>query len=618
MRIALVLLALLASPAFAQEWEAISHSPDGLFVGFMPRAVAVGLDGDVYLPATCVACAGPFDGIARWDAQTSTWGPIELVPGQAASALPLATVLDGSIYVAIQTTDPIVVGGVSLTGLARYDPVTGTWDGLEGGLPAGVGTSNIVYDAEVGPDGRVYVGGEFKASAGGPADDIAVWDPVTRTWDDLGGGPGARVFHLAVAADGTVYANGVFSLSGTTALYAVYDPGAGTWTGLPLDVFGSSEGVAVDRATGTFYTAGALRGAGNARFPLASYGGSTWTRLGTPGPITTVASGLLWDPAGALYVSGYLGPVGSIPTSAIERLDLVTGTWTEVAGGVAGEVKAMAPVPGGEIAVAGNFATVSTTAVGDRDVAAPGVAVSDAVAGWRSLGSSVAGSGAQEDAPTVVRGLAATPDGTSIYAVGLFETAGGTVVDNVARWDAASRSWNALGDGVLGGGNDVAVGADGGVYFSNAGGGHGLLRWDPAAETWSDVTGLEGYVRRFDQTLDRRLLLTGLSAAGGTPTTPTGVVLYDPVAGTYDVLEGGPPVPSGTLVGYAATGDASGAIYVGQSVFDGGVRGEVSRFDPTTRTWTALPTPPTPPAITSPTPSVPLSPPMSPISAVRR
>ena len=584
-------LLLLVSTASAQEWEATSHGPGAIYVGLLPDALAVAPDGDVFLPATCVQCGGPFDGIPRWDAQTGTWGVIEILPDRAVNVRQLA-VSGGSLYATMQVNQPLDVGGERLIGLAGYDLSTGTWDDLEGGVAAPSSFNNIVYDLEVGADGRVYVGGEFETAGGSASPFVAAWDPATRTWDDLGGGPGDRVFELAVGADGTVYASGSFSTDfSPTAFVVVYDPGADAWSRVETPFTGTILGLEIDRAAGTLYAVGALGTADGARFPLVAYDGGSWTPIQTPGPITTGAEALRWDPAGALYVAGHLGPVGGVPTSAIERLDLATNTWTTVAGGVAGRVGEMEPYPGGEVAVAGNFAVGSSAAVGDRDVASPGVIVSDPASGWRSLGSSVASSGPVSDAATAFYDLDETADGASVYGVGVFQTAGDAVVNGFARWDLATRSWNALGDGIVGAASSVAVGNDGGVYLANvvvAGVEIPSLlgRWDPGSESWSAVGGFDGLVRAFGRTADRRLLLVGPITVGGTASR---LVLFDPSTGALDALEGGPPEGSGTFLGQAATVAPDGTVYLAVNRFDGAVVADVFAFDPGARTWTELP-----------------------------
>lgn len=90
-------------------------------------------------------------------------------------------------------------------------------------------------------------------------------------------------------------------------------------------------------------------------------------------------------------------------------------------------------------------------------------------------------------------------DGTALYAVGSFETAGGKSAANIARWDPASQTWSPLGSGIKGGpgdywwiGNSLASGGSNlyvGGSFGNAGGvsARNVARWDIASETWTNM-----------------------------------------------------------------------------------------------------------------------------------
>ena len=93
------------------------------------------------------------------------------------------------------------------------------------------------------------------------------------------------------------------------------------------------------------------------------------------------------------------------------------------------------------------------------------------------------------------------PRTPALYVAGTFETAGGIVVNNIARWDG--NNWEALGLGLLGGVDALAVfDADGpgpeppmlyaaGWYRTPGGHSNALLsRWD--GTQWSEVPGYDG------------------------------------------------------------------------------------------------------------------------------
>ena len=70
----------------------------------------------------------------------------------------------------------------------------------------------------------------------------------------------------------------------------------------------------------------------------------------------------------------------------------------------------------------------------------------------------------------------------SLYAGGLFTTAGGTTVNRIAKWNGSA--WSALGSGLNGTCNDIAIAQDGSLYaggsFTTAGGGgaNPIAKWN--------------------------------------------------------------------------------------------------------------------------------------------
>jgi hypothetical protein len=108
---------------------------------------------------------------------------------------------------------------------------------------------------------------------------------------------------------------------------------------------------------------------------------------------------------------------------------------------------------------------------------------------WHALG---------EGMNSWVRALAVFDDGSgpALYAGGHFTSAGGTDAAFIARWDFASETWSAVGDGLDGFVNSLAVFDDGssqalyaGGSFTAAGGipATGIARWNGSA--WAAVGG---------------------------------------------------------------------------------------------------------------------------------
>jgi hypothetical protein len=128
---------------------------------------------------------------------------------------------------------------------------------------------------------------------------------------------------------------------------------------------------------------------------------------------------------------------------------------------------------------------------------------------WSALGTGMNGT---------VFALAAGPDGT-LYAGGLFTTAGGGGANRIASWNGSA--WSALGSGLDAQASALAIGADGTLYvggiFTTAGGGgaNRIASWNGSA--WSALgSGLNGIANAVVMGPDGTLYAGGLfTTAGG-------------------------------------------------------------------------------------------------------
>ena len=129
--------------------------------------------------ATSPQRRGRANGIARWDAATSSWHP--LGSGMNSSVYALTYGPDGSLYAGGDFT---TAGGVAANYIARWDAATSSWHSL------GSGMNSSVRALAVGPDGSLYAGGGFTTAGGVAANAIARWDAATSSWHPLGSGMG--------------------------------------------------------------------------------------------------------------------------------------------------------------------------------------------------------------------------------------------------------------------------------------------------------------------------------------------------------------------------------------------------------------------------------------------
>ncbi|HMN97770.1 MAG TPA: hypothetical protein PKC43_14975 [Phycisphaerales bacterium] len=418
------------------------------------RAMAVYDDGSGGGPSLCVGgaftSAGgvPVSNIARWNG--SSWSPLG------------SGVADGGIHAMAVHDDglgggPRLCVGGSFTSagggfayrVARWNGTS--WSSMQLGMVelSSIVRALCVFDDGSGAPPSLVAGGAFTTAGGTSAMNIARWNGTT--WSALGSGTGGEVFALAAFDDGeggapSLAVGGVFTTAGGVSAKRIARWQSGAWSEL-------GEGVdAQVNALGTFTIGGAsqpelyLGG-------LVGFSGSTLlSRAGrwVAGEWRPLGSGLLFagyalaagtDPlsdAPRLYAGGDFTIAGP-PT--IQRIAAWDGAeWSALGGGVTGgPVRALVMQEGGALAprliAGGEFTAADGLPVG-RIAAWDGIA-------WAPLGAGLSGP---------VRALAihddGLGDGPALFAGGTFATAGGVVVNNVARWDG--RSWSALGSGLDG------------------------------------------------------------------------------------------------------------------------------------------------------------------------
>ncbi len=340
-------------------------------------ALAIDGNGNVYVGGRFSAVGGVninVSNVARYNPNSGTWdnlgGGVTSSGGGFAVVRALA-VSGNDVYVGGSFSQ---AGSVSANNVARYDG--STWDNLGGGVSFD-GSGGEVNALAVDGQGRVYVGGFFTTAASGAvsANRVARYNPNNGTWDNLGGGVTssgggfAVVYALAVDGQGRVYVGGQFTQAGGSSGFnnvARYNPNSGTWED-NLDggvSFGGSGGVVNALAVsgndvyvgGFFSQAGGSFGFNN----VARYGGSGWSRLGTPAQngVFGQVNALAVDGQGRVYVGGFFTTAasGAVPANRVARYD--GSGWRALGSGpqngVDGEVRAFA-VSGSDVYLGGFF-----------------------------------------------------------------------------------------------------------------------------------------------------------------------------------------------------------------------------------------------------------------------
>jgi hypothetical protein len=299
---------------------------------------------------------------------------------------------------------------------------------------------------------------------------------------------------------------------------------------LALTVFddGSGDGPAI-YAVGSFDAAGGVAADG-----IARWGGVAWSPLGSGlGPNAVRSLGVFDDGSGsgpALYAGGWFQMAGGTEVIRIAKWN--GAAWAPLGDGIDGggspNVATMAVFDDGSGAGPALY-------VGGAFDTAGGVVV-NGIAKWDGSTWSALGSGMSN----AVRSLAVFDDGSgagpALYAGGLFNTAGGVTVNRIAKWDGST--WSALNGGISGTALvvyaltvfDDGLGAGPALYagglFERAGGvtANHIAKWDGAV--WSGLGGGMGPVNPWVGALTGFDDGTGSALyAGGNFTTAGGVAV---------------------------------------------------------------------------------------------
>ncbi len=477
-----------------EAWSALGSGVSGVTGAYSSvNALAVLPGGDVVVGGSFTTAGGlPANRIARYNPASGEWSALGSgVNGVSATINPsvydLAVLPGGDVIVGGPFT---TAGGLPASNIARYDPVTGSWSALGGGI---IGQYGAVYVLAALPGGEVIAGGPFTAAGGAPANGIARHNPAEGTWSALGGGVGlpnfnSRVTSLMVLPGGDVIAGGEFSVAGgdfanrivrlNGSAFSPLGTGMGgsfstvrAFTTLPNgDIiaggsFGTAGGVTVNNIArwngstwsplgtglsgsdgvhalttlpnGDLIAGGSFRAAGEVTlYGIARWNGSAWSRLGTGVGIVGTVYALTTLPNGDLIAGGQFSftTAGGAWVWNIARWD--GSTWSPLGTGVSqvGSVVALKTLPNGDLIAGGRTAIT-------------GVAGTSYIARWNGSAWSALGTGLGGGNNPGVQSMTTLPNGDLIVG-GDFTTAGGVPVSKIARWNGSA--WSALGTGLTG------------------------------------------------------------------------------------------------------------------------------------------------------------------------
>lgn len=304
---------------------------------------------------------------------------------------------------------------------------TGQWSTL--GLSVNPTTGGAVNTIAIGPDGSVYVGGNFtgwNGSAG--ADYVAVYNPVTNTWARVGNASdfNGEIYWLIFGPDGTLYAGGAFTnCAGVANADYIAKWNGSAWTAVGQPVQGAAA------ITGVFCMA--FDHAGNL------YIGGNFTNWAD---IANADYFVKWN--GTSYSAVGSGGTGAVQTIAIDSQDniYIGGEFTNWAGD--GNADYLAWWNGSA------WAAVRATALNSfvytmiftaDDILyltgiftnAAGIANADKIVGYNGQQFFALGTGLNGD------GVCLALINNVLYAGGGFTQAGPiSLADRIARWNGAS------------------------------------------------------------------------------------------------------------------------------------------------------------------------------------
>jgi hypothetical protein len=447
------------------------------------------LDGPVrafaVLPNNLLVAGGAFPSPAPAGSLLQVWtgsawsGAIPQPNGLNVTAMAVAP--NGELVVAC--------GGFTAT-VQRFGP-TG-WQLLGTAAPRWPGFFAAVHTLAFDANGDLLVGGEFGAIDGIAAASIARWNG--STWAGSGPGVDGIVRDLLVTSTGELFAGGLFAVGAPlqNANVAQWNGsswqslGAGTLSTLPLfaGVWSLAEVPGGIAAGGQFEQAGSVPA-----YKVAHWNGSVWAAMGGgierygPNGDPSVVHDLQRTTNGELFAAGNFGSISGRDGQGLARWN--GAAWRPLRPvGIGAPTTVVHRTANGDVYLGGPF----------RDIdGVPCNGIARRVGnGWQPLGSGIGSFGTFGFGPAVAA-IASLPNGDLVVG-GQFPSAGGVVVQGLARWDGVA--WGGIGSGLswpFGGAVVEALHVDGtgdllvaGV-FDSAGGVavESLARWD--GSQWSAI-----------------------------------------------------------------------------------------------------------------------------------
>ncbi|MBS0197942.1 MAG: immunoglobulin domain-containing protein [Planctomycetes bacterium] len=358
-------------------------------------------------------------------------------------------------FVKALRTGEVLMGGrfgsvqnVPARSIALYSPDTNRWSGLS------VGFDDSIYCLKRLSNGDVVAGGDFVSAGGVPARRVARFHPSTNSWSALGDGLSGTVVALAELPNGDLLAARPYPGEGvrTSDGLSRFSQTTGQWNPVPGTTNLDGVRVLTPRPDGTIVVAGRFSidaptvgsmnnivlydPASNSVRPLlssASYVVATRNSFDPGIAAATV------NPNGDVIVAGQFTNGSLHPwVENIGRYIPATDSWLPIGSRVFGGFSAVATLPNGDILVGGS-------GLRPEGVSGSGALLrcSAATGTWTVIPSAAYLS----DRVSCIEALS---DHEYLVA-GQFNGIGGVAAKNLARFDANTNSWSAIGPALVGG-----------------------------------------------------------------------------------------------------------------------------------------------------------------------
>jgi len=334
--------------------------------------------------------------------------------------------------------------------LARFSFATETWEQVPGAAQGADGRIDVIYKAD---DGRLYLGGNFRNIGNISTSGIASFDPATGTWErlfDPNGNLTVRSWDdgprdgrtLAIVKSGNfIYAGGNFANSSSPdneRFILRYNLTTSAWGPVGNGTGGRVDDLEVlpngDILAATRNDAGLMR-----------WNGSSWSTFAGGIGGSGIARRIKVHPDGRVFIAGNFDQIGpaNLATSFVAAYNPANNSWSDLDGGfdqsyiqsngtttMADGVSDMVIDAAGNVFVGGDFQANDTR----TNVNLNHVAMWNDTGKWRALGSGLGSSGTQN-----VNCLALGPN-QDLYAGGTYSIGwlkSKSASTQFARWDSS-------------------------------------------------------------------------------------------------------------------------------------------------------------------------------------